>query len=398
MLTSFVKRVTATIILGALGTSIGCTGPIGKTARDDRDDPNAAVDRTNIGAPQTTNEPARCTEATAAAELQPVYVLFVVDGSNTMNDDGKWQAIVPAVAEIIDQVAGKNDRTVGLGVIGFADAKDPTGAQGVYGPYPTNVDVPIGFVDAAHAAALKERLNTSPKGITPTQAALEGGYALLRDFQPPAPLQPGGRKVLVLISDGVPLSNLANFTCPDYDGVCTKTQIANSVQMATTAASGPDPIVTFAVGVGAFPGDGIEYDPVFMGRLAVAGGTRRSSSCNPLENQTVDNVCHFQVTPGAKTTQELREEAFRTINAIREQTVACNFAIKAPPTGFSLDGHTASVRQKLADGTKRTILPNATNGWSFDDPARPTRVFLNGDACANYRKLGGQVEVVLACK
>ncbi len=380
MLTSFVKRVVATVVLGALGTSVGCAGPIGKTARDDRDDPGTAVDGTNIGAPQTSNEPPRCTEATAAAELQPIYVLFVVDGSNTMNDDGKWQAIVPAVGEIIDQVAGKNDRTVGLGVIGFADTKDPTGAQGVYGPYPTSVDVPIGFVDAAHASALKERLDTNPKGITPTQAALEGGYALLRNFQPSAPLRPGGRKVLVLITDGVPLSNLANFTCPADDGVCTKTQVANSIAMAESASQGPDPIETFAVGVGAFPGspEELDYDPVFMGRLAVAGGTRRSPTCNPSENQNVANVCHFQVTPGTKTTQQLREEAFTTINAIRQPP--CAFVIKAPPTGLAFDNRTASVRQKLADGTNRSILPNPTNGWSFDDAAHPTRVLLNGDA------------------
>ena len=327
-------------------------------------------------------------------------MLFVLDGSNTMNDYGKWNAIVPAISAIIDQVASKNDHTVGLGLIGFADRDDPTGQPGgVYGPYPSSIDVPIGFVDAAQAAALKGRLATTPKGITPTQAALEGGYALLRDFQPPGSLRPGGRKVLVLITDGVPMSGLANFTCPPTDGVCTQTQIANSVQLAENASK-VDRINTFAVGVGAFPGDPAEmdYDPVFMGRLAVAGGTRRSPTCNPKENQNVANVCHFQVTPGMKTPQELREEAFRTINAIREQTVGCDFAIKSPPTGLHLDSHTASVRQKLADGTKRTILPNATNGWSFDDPNRPTRVVLNGEACSNYRKQGGEVEVVLACR
>ena len=142
----------------------------------------------------------------------------------------------------------------------------------------------------------------------------------------------------------------------------------------------------------------ILYDPAFIGRLAVAGGTRKSPSCNPLENSDPDNACHFQVTPGMKTVDELREEAFKAINMIRDKTLACDFEIKAPPTGFSVDSRTVSVRQKMTDGSYQTILPNPNDGWSFDNADTPKRVFLNGNACRKYREAGGDVEVVLACK
>lgn len=384
------RSLATTLTLTAIAVLGGaCSSPIGQSAKDDRDQAAATTPGggTDVGTP-TGGGDVRCTEGTASTELEPVYIQIVVDGSGSMQEDGKWKAVVDATTQVVDMVASRQDRSVGLGMIGFADKKDPTGVtDGNYGPYPTSADVPIGYVDAAQAAALKERLNTTPSGLTPTQPALEGGYKALRNFKPQAPLQSGGRKVLVLITDGFPFSSID-----------TNTQVANSVLMASKESHDPDPILTFVMGVGAFPGDGVEYDPVFVGRLAEAGGTKRTPTCNPYENTDVNNVCYFQVTPGAKTADQLREEAFQAINTIREQTLSCEFQIKAPPSGFQLDTHTVTVRQKLANGTTQVILRNAADGWSFDNDTTPTRVVLNGAACTGYRKGGGQVDVILGCK
>lgn len=382
------RALSSALTLASLVVVGACSSPVGKNATDDRD--SASTNKpggTDVGTPTTSGD-VRCTDATATAELEPVYIQIVVDGSGSMQEDGKWKAIVDATTQVIDMVAAKQDRTVGLGMIVFADKKDPTGAtDGNYGPYPTSADIPIGYVDAAQASALKERLNTTPSGLTPTQPALEGGYNALRNFKPQAPLQTGGRKVVVLITDGFPFSSID-----------TNTQVANSVLMAIKESHAADPILTFVMGVGAFPGDGVEYDPVFVGRVAEAGGTKRTPTCNPYENTDVNNVCYFQVTPGAKTADQLREEAFQAINTIRQQTLACEFQIKAPPSGFQLDSHVVTVRQKLPNGSTQVILPNASNGWSFDSADAPTRVFLNGSACSAYRQSGGQVEVILGCK
>lgn len=373
-----------------------CSESIAKNARDDRtNSAGPAGSSETAGTPTGTGGPARCTEAAATTQLEPVYIMFVVDGSATMNEYGKWSAVTDSVKLIVEQVAGNQDASVGIGMIGFADSIDPTESptnQGMYGPYPTSSDVPIRYVDATQAEALRARLGGTPKGLTPTFNALDGAYKALRSFTPPAPLQGGGRKIVVLITDGLPYSASAPgvpFTAEE--------QMAYSVKAAEDNARAADPILTFAVGVGSFPGDSDTYDPRFLGRIAAAGGTRRAATCDPFENTTATNVCHFQVTPGVGSLQDLREAAIDAINSIRQQTVSCNLKVNPPPAGFELDSHTISVRTKSA-GKTSTILPSATNGWSVDNAEKPTVVTLNGEACQNFRKAGGQIEVLLACK
>lgn len=375
-----------------------CSSTTATTAKDDRQ-PATASDGTSVDSPTTSGDPAHCTSATATTQLQPVYLLFVVDGSANMGSGDKWTAMAPSLSTIIDGVAAAKDPSVGLGLIVYADSTDAPDASGLFGPYPRSSDVPIAYVDDAQVAALKHRLDTTPSSnVTPTQVALEGGYASLHQFNPSAPLlQTGGRKVLVLISGGVPYSLLKGVTCPDSDPVCSDMQIANSIALAQAAAHDADPILTFVVGVGPFPGGDSSYDPTFFGRLAVAGGTARSSTCNPNELVNEANVCDFQVTPGMKTPEELQKESFAAINAIREKLVSCQFTIVPPPSGFDLDTYTATVRLTTG-GSTTTILPSATDGWSFDDPTTPKLITLNGKACSDYRASGGSIAISLACK
>jgi hypothetical protein len=395
MIASLAKRGVAAILTTFVIAA--CSPSIAKNARDDRSkDPTGEPDPgTTAGTPVGTGGPARCTDATAGTEKQPVYLMFVVDASNSMSTENKWTSVLASMNLIIDQMTDGN--VAAAGMIVYGDKNDPTDpckqgtntcATAPFGPYPSSADIPIRYVDGNHAGALKARLaNTQPEFGTPTLLAMEGGYQALRAFQPAAPLSAGGKKILVLITDSTPLSRLDQAT-----------EIATCLTRAQEEAQSADPILTFAVGVGSFPGDGYEYDSNFVGRLAYYGGTARFPGCNPTESVNEANVCHFQVTPNQKTAEQVREEAINAINAIRQNITSCSFHVNEPPNGFQLDTRSISVRHKAANGTVSNIAPGTTNGWSVDSAEKPKTVTLNGDACRQYRESGGSVEVLLACR
>src|SRR6202035_2405659 len=128
----------------------------------------------------------------AEAKKVPVYMVFILDGSFSMEQDGKWPAATQALQAIFADMERQADPGVGVGLIVFSDTYDLTFA---YGPYPEGFDVPVDFVGAAQVVALNTRLSGQPEGDTPTGTALQGGYGELESYVPTASLLPGGQKV-----------------------------------------------------------------------------------------------------------------------------------------------------------------------------------------------------------
>jgi hypothetical protein len=336
---------------------------------------------------------AGCATGDAAASREPVYLLFVLDGSGSMSHDNKWVAVTSAIDAIFTDMSMKADDGIGAGLIVFSDSMDPTLNTG--GAYPTAVDVPLAFVDSAQLAKLVGRTATpdAPQSNTPTGRALTGGYGELASFQPVAPLLPGGKRVLVLITDGVPTDQQCKTTLKN--GMDNYAQ-NGCIQMAATelAATAPKgPIETFVIGVGPLPGDFATYDPYWLAALAVAGGTA-PAGCNPMENAAgATDYCYFNVDPtGAAAAAE--QAAFETaINAIRGEVASCTLAIKATGAG-TIDPSTVNV---VLDGT--TIPQDPVNGWTYDDPQNPTSVTLHGTSCDQLKSdPHATISVVLGCK
>src|SRR5580704_15173808 len=75
---------------------------------------------------------AGCATASSEAKRQPVYLLFVLDGSGSMSQDNKWTAVVPALQSIFAQMASAGDTGIGAGLIVFSDTNDPTTGSGPY--------------------------------------------------------------------------------------------------------------------------------------------------------------------------------------------------------------------------------------------------------------------------
>jgi hypothetical protein len=333
---------------------------------------------------------AGCATATAKATKTPVYLLFILDGSESMTQNNKWSAATQALAAIFADMQKQADPGLGAGLIVFSDTLDRSfyTATGP-GPYPEpGIDVPIDFVSTAQVTALDARLAGSPRNGTPTGTVLQGGYGELETYMALAPLPPGGQKVLVLITDGVPTDNCAPSGAAYTANACV---IEAGQESKRSPPSGP--ILSFVIGTGVFPSaDLTNFDPNFLGNLAQAGGTG-PAGCNPNENTTSTDLCYFEVDP-TQGTQTQTEQAFEAaINAIRGQVLSCTFPLTVNAEAGMLDPTKVNV---TVDGM--TIPQSATDGWTYDNPADPTAIVLNGTACTGVKDdPTASVQIVLGC-
>ncbi len=358
--------------------------------------PNGGTDNTDPGgglgnvsdSGGTQLADASCATATATATRQPVYMSFVLDGSGSMLDDNKWTAVVAALDSIFDDFKTKADPSFGAGLITFSDKKDTTCGSlfgGCTGPYPTAVDVPIAFVDATQHSKLRARIDSSnAKGDTPTQAALTGAYAAFEAFTPSGQLATGGKKVLVILTDGVPT-----------DGSQATLTAAATRELNLAGPKGP--ITTFVIGVGKFPSTSTQsFDPALLGALAKAGGAA-PAGCNVNETQDVTKVCYFEVDPSSSSSSQLTQQFVDAINKIRGQVASCEFQLKAGDAG-ALDPKKVNVVLKSSTGVETTISQDPTNGWTYDNPSNPTKVVLHGSSCTRMTSEANiSMQIVLGC-
>ena len=344
-----------------------------------------------------------CATASAEAKRLPVYMQFIIDGSGSMdgatgqaapNDfvageretdplmpsrqtGKKWIAVRDALAAFSDDLAAKNDPSFAVGLFLFSSTTVKTA---------TSVDVPIHFVDAAQSAALKARLAPPifANGGTPLCTSIDGQLGNLKAYTPAAPVQPGGKYVLVAMTDGIPT---------DSKMAC--------LASVTAARTGAPPVATFAVGVGnedASPT--LVYDEVFMKDLAQAGGTA-APGCNPNWGNAdkTGTPCHFQITPGTKTAAQIKVDFLAAINAIRDAVASCEFPLTKPTGSGDIDPANVNVVMTSGGGADTTVPQNMTDGWVYDDPTNPTKVTLKGKSCDTLKAdPAAKIKIVVGCK
>jgi hypothetical protein len=334
---------------------------------------------------------AGCATAMSQVQRSAVYLLFVLDGSGSMKQENKWAAVVPALTDIYSQMSAAADPGLAAGLVVFSDTLDTSKGAG---PYPTSADVPMAFVSAAQNTALAQRLSGQPGGGggTPTDTALTGGYGAVETFQAKAPLTAGGKKVLVLITDGAPTDG-CNVVSSAVNGYASNACVVLAGQKLMEVAP-KWPIETFVVGVGDFPSAAaITFDPSFLGYVAQAGGTG-PAGCNPSENSMTSDLCYFEIDPSkSATASQLQQEFENALNTIRGEVVSCNFPIQTSGLG-TIDP--AKVNVEIGG---KTVLQDPNNGWTYDNPQSPTEITLHGAACAQAKgNLTEKVSVVLGCQ
>jgi hypothetical protein len=327
-----------------------------------------------------------CSSTKVKFTVAPVFLEFVTDKSGSMDQDNKWDSLTGAMKEVFTQMYRDLDPTVGVGLILFPSASNESDPHS----YPDRArDVFIQFVDATQLNKLTSRISgTADGGDTPTYPAMVGGYSVLQNLVPLAPLPPMGKKVLVLSTDGI----------PNGDGGKTKDDYK---KLAQTNHDTND-ILTFVIGIGRGSG---EIDQNFLGTIAQAGGTG-DPGCNVNEMTDPTKMCHFWINPGVRTASELKQDFIDAITKIRKAAAGCDYDINlddpddpskhADPSNVSVN---ITVTDDMGNDTVNVIPNDDMNGWTFNDPEHPTKLTLHGDACTTATsRLRVKVDILLACK
>jgi hypothetical protein len=288
----------------------------------------------------------------------------------------KWIAIRGALRAFFDAQKAQSTPELAVGLYLFeSSVKKPADAW----------DVPLGAVDEAQASRLWQRIapGTWPKGGTPLRASIDGQAALLRAFTPAAPLALGGRRAILLVTDGVP------------NGSSTDQDVVDAVK---NARNGSPPVVTAVMGVGNVDAPaGNVYNETFLSTLASEGGVAKAG-CNAQwdgQNPGGTTPCHVQVTPGEKDAATLQAEFTKAINGIAESLKSCELTLSA-----TSETDPGKVNVVLADGAGKEVqVPkDANNGWTYKDPANPGTIVLNGSACSALKAdAAARVTIVVGC-
>jgi hypothetical protein len=288
----------------------------------------------------------------------------------------KWIAIRGALKAFFDAQRAQPNPQLGLGMYLFESSSKKSTDQW---------DVPIALADAAQADRLWQRIapGTWPKGGTPLRSSIEGQAALLRSFQPSAPLALGGRRAILLVTDGVP------------NGSSTDQEVVDAVKSARNATPS---VATAVIGVGNVDAPaGNVYNETFLSKLASEGGVA-PAGCNPNwdgQNPAGTTSCHVQVTPGEKDAATLQGEFSKAINGIAESLKSCELTLT---TTSETDPGKVNVVFVDGAGKEQQIPKDAANGWTFKDPTNPGTIILNGNACGSLKAdPAARVTIVVGC-
>ncbi len=315
----------------------------------------------------------------------PVYFEFIADGSGSMIGN-KWTGQVNALKAVFEdiknrtatQIANGELADTAAGVIVFADSLDTSPDKD--GPYPTSADIGIqAIADNITLGNFWGRVGGQPSDLTPTKAALTGGYSVLEAYVPGANVKPNGKRVAVLLSDGQP----------------TDDSPSGSIKaLAAAKAAQSKSIYTYSIGIG----NGSSYSPTFMADIAVAGKTA-PTGCNPALTTNPD--CFYQIDPsGGKPASQITSEMIAALTKIRAIASECDLTlVLVDKDGKPADPKKVQVTYVDKDGKEVPIAKDPVNGWTYDNDADPTRIILNGNACVQARSdVKGKTKVKLGCK
>ncbi|WP_394850156.1 VWA domain-containing protein [Pendulispora brunnea] len=303
----------------------------------------------------------------------------------------KWLAARRALYSFWDKLTpasgGTADRSFGVGFHVFNSTTATSDGQ---------VDVGIGAVTATQSSRLKARIapnlsrNGAPgypigdvygSGATPLVSAINGQGAIVRGFTADgSTLATGGKRVLVVITDGVPTDSQGNPSDAEKERAITS---VTSLKQQS--------VITFVIGVGDPSAPTNEYDEAFLGRLAQAGGAA-PNGCDPNSN------CHFQITPGDKTTDQLRDEFIAAIDKIRDTVQSCDFDLVHPNGAPNIDPAKVNVVYTAGNGAETNLKKDPQNGWIYDNDSNPKKVLLKGSSCSTLKSdPGGKIRIVVGC-
>jgi hypothetical protein len=297
-----------------------------------------------------------CVDQLVPTTARRPVIQFVVDTSGSMNsvpgtartpaagERSKWQITQQALATAID---GMPD-TVAVGISYYPNA-DGNDAE-CYQPL---VAAPIAPLSPAQRELVRGvNAAQTARGGTPTHAAYEFGIEQLET----SALE--GSRFLVLMTDGIP-----TFTRDCGGDGTTRVDGAPLVSSVGERFQGAD-IRTFVIGA-----PGSEAAREELSAMALAGGTG-GSGCNHMGPDS----CHFDMTSEPDFSRALN----RALGEIADATLACDYAVPAPPGGQRLDYGDVSLVLESGGTQVMEFAPAAGGacdaGWRYNDDRTSIRL------------------------
>lgn len=331
-----------------------------------------------------------CATESSSAEVQPVYLGFAFDVSGSMgkldepnwwhDPAKKWEPVVAATRAFFE-----DDASDGLqaSMALFPADDDACDAESYENP-----DVAMGALPSTEFGAVLDDYEAGEwRGGTPTLAAFEGTVAYLEGLRAATP---GGKYVVVLVTDGLPQS-------------CDGVDVSDVV--TAVAAAGEAGIPTYVIGV---------QNPTAPPSALPAGwdnwgcGTDDMEPCEPEENLTA--LGQIATAGGTELvlidtdgTAEATADAFTAaINAIRDEAVSCSVEIPEHPEGGAFDPDKIDVTFG-PEGSRETLGydPACTGGlgWRYDDEENPTSIALCEATCGAVQAVTtGDLVVEFLCQ
>ncbi|MGZ3417746.1 MAG: hypothetical protein ACXVEE_07760, partial [Polyangiales bacterium] len=358
--------------------------------------------------------------STFVAEQAPASLMFVLDGSESMNDSGKWSSAALAIVTAVDQ---DSFDSMSLGLLVSPNGM-VSGPMCVFGipvacgspALPQIAIKPAGKEKSSGASGVRKQMydwlaSNSPKAGydgTPLYEALKTSYNYLR-------LSAAKSKLLaVVITDGTAscasLSTRGGYKdingCNDWEYPTALGKLIKDAHDDATA-----PIYTFVVGVPGADTTGKDpnKEPPYSARKALSSYAKAgapeyvAADCNGDFGapETVDPVkpCHFDMT---KTGTFDAKSLADNISKVRGAALGCVYEIPKPATG-TVDKGKVNVRIDKTAGAstdlKRRSDPKddcATDGcWDYTSDGK---IELLGKACTDAKALtDGKVTIVVGC-
>jgi hypothetical protein len=364
----------AALLAAACGGSSGSTFPGGSgqssgQSGDGSQGSNGTPPDLLGGGPSGTN--AACVTSTANAALSPANLVVMYDKSGSMGDTSegfdpalKWTPVNQAMEAFFGD-PGSAGLSASLQL--FPQGTDLSSVCGYDYATPKVPLSALGTNPNPLTAALQA---TSPSGGTPTLPAMQGAVAYAKQV---AAQQPQSKTVIVLVTDGDPGFGING----QFAVGCTNNDIPHVAAAAEAALQGSPSIPTYVIGVGS--------DFTNLNAIAAGGGTKQATIVS--------------VTDPAKTSGIFQQ----ALDAIRAQTLSCDFALPQPPSGQQINPLAVNVVFDDGSGKQTTLTYDATcasgAGWHYDDLAAPTKVELCPATCqAVQADAKGALTLAFGCK
>ncbi len=367
----------------------------------------------------TTTADGACGAVTHTAQQAPASLMFVLDGSESMNAGGKWSSAALAIVSAIDQ---DSFDSMSLGLL-VSPNGTVTGPSCVFGfpvacGSPALPQIPLkpaGKDKSSASAGVRSEMykwlsaNTPKAGYdgTPLYEALKTSYNFLK-------LSAAKTKLIaVVITDGTAscssLSSRGGYK--DANG-CNDWEFPSGlVTLIKGAHDDPaTPIYTFVVGVPGADTTGKDpsKEPPYSARKALSAYAKAGApeyvdpTCEGTfgapENVDPAKSCHFDMTTSAAFDAKKLADA---IAKMRGEVLGCIYDLPTPASG-TVDKSKVNVRlESKGSGTDLKKRSDKTDTCATDgcwDYTADGKVELIGKACSDAKAItDGRVTILVGC-